>query len=116
MGRLREEFAAACPGAELRAEYLRPDKVYVAILDQADPGFISYPEHKRDLTAIPWREERMVVAVYPSHRFASRDRIGPPDLDGETFISFDEEVIISARVGPVFPRPRSFDFDRGAVR
>ena len=64
---------ALCPDAQLHVEYLRPDKVYEAVLgDQADIGFISYPEHRRDLTVIPWREERMMVAAHPSHPFAGR--------------------------------------------
>lgn len=95
MTRLRESFAQSCPGAQLHIELLRPDKVYEAVLeDKADLGFISYPEHRRDLTIIPWREERMTVAVYPSHPFASRSILRPPDLDGQDFVTFDEEVII----------------------
>jgi DNA-binding transcriptional LysR family regulator len=95
MTRLREEFALACPGAQLHIELLRPDKVYEAVLeDKADLGFISYPEHRRDLTVIPWREERMTVAVYPSHPLAGRSMLVPRDLDGQDFVTFDEEVII----------------------
>ena len=95
MAHLREDFAQAFPGAQLHVEYLRPDKVYQAVLeDQADLGFISYPEHRRDLTIIPWREERMTVVVYPTHPLAHRPVLEPGDLDGQDFISFDEEVII----------------------
>jgi DNA-binding transcriptional LysR family regulator len=95
MSRLREEFARVCPSAQLHVEYLRPDKVYEAVLEgQADLGFISYPEHRRDLTVIPWREERMTVALYPSHPLAQRDMLLPTDLDHQDFIAFDEEVII----------------------
>ena len=95
MSRLREEFARACPGAQLHVEYLRPDKVYQAVLeDQADLGFISYPENRRDLTVIPWREERMTVAVYPGHPLADREFLLPQDLAGQDFITFDDEVII----------------------
>ena len=103
MSRLRDEFAEVCPGAQLHVEYLRPDKVYQAILeDTADLGFISYPEHRRDLTVIPWREERMTVAVYPTHRFARREILMPADLDGEAFISFDDEVIIRRELDKFF--------------
>lgn len=103
MSRLREEFAQSCPGAELRVEYLRPDKVYQAILEgHADLGFISYPEHRRQLTVIPWRQERMTVAVYPTHRFAARELLMPGDLDGESFISFDDEVIIRRELDRFF--------------
>jgi DNA-binding transcriptional LysR family regulator len=95
MTRLREDFSHACPGAQLHIELLRPDKVYEAVLeDKADLGFISYPEHRRDLTVIPWREERMSVAVYPSHPFARKTMLLPGDLDGQDFVTFDEEVTI----------------------
>ena len=95
MPQLREEFQRVCPGAQLHIELLRPNKVYEAVIEgEADLGFISYPEHRRDLTVIPWREERMTVAVYPSHPLAGREMLVAGDLDGQDFIAFDEEVII----------------------
>jgi len=103
MPRLREEFLRACPGAQLHIEYLRPDKVYEAVLQgQADLGFISYPEHRRGLTVIPWRDERMTVAVYPSHPLAAFEILLPADLDGQDFIAFDEEVIIRRELDRFF--------------
>jgi DNA-binding transcriptional LysR family regulator len=103
MPRLREEFLRACPGAQLHVEYLRPAKVYEAVFEgQADFGCISYPEHRRGLTVIPWREERMTVAVYPSHPLAGREMLLPRDLDGQDFISFDEEVIIRRELDRFF--------------
>lgn len=101
--RLREEFLRACPGAQLQVELLRPNKVYEAVLEgEADLGFISYPEHRRDLTVIPWREERMTVAVYPSHPLAGSAMLMPADLDGQDFIAFDEEVIIRRELDRFF--------------
>jgi DNA-binding transcriptional LysR family regulator len=103
MSRLRDEFLRVCPGAQLHIEYLRPNKVYEAVLEgQADLGFISYPEHRRDLTVIPWREERMTVAVYPSHPLAGFELLLPADLDGQDFIAFDEEVIIRRELDRFF--------------
>jgi DNA-binding transcriptional LysR family regulator len=103
MSRLREEFTRAFPNAQLHIEYLRPDKVYQAVLeDQADLGFISYPENRRELTVIPWREERMTVVAYPSHPLAERSAVVPKDLDGQDFISFDEEVIIRRELDRFF--------------
>jgi DNA-binding transcriptional LysR family regulator len=103
VGRLREEFGRAFPGAGIHVELLRPDKVYDAVLtDQVDLGFISYPEHRRELTVIPWRQERMTVAAYPSHPFAQRDMVQPRDLDGEAFVAFDEEVIIRRELDRFF--------------
>ncbi len=100
---LKEQFSHVCPGVQLHVEFLRPDKVYEAVLtDQADLGFISYPENRRDLTVIPWREEQMTVAVYPSHPLASRSTVHPRDLDGQDFISFDEEVVIRRELDRFF--------------
>jgi len=95
MPKLREDFARVCPGVQLLVEFLRPNKVYDAVLsDHADIGFISYPEPNRDLTIIPWREEQMVVAAYPSHPFAGRTLLQPHELNGQKFIAFDQEVTI----------------------
>lgn len=103
MSRLRDEFTRSFPGAQLHIEYLRPDKVYQAVLeDQADLGFISYPENRRELTVIPWREERMTVVAYPTHPLCSRAVLVPKDLDGQDFISFDDEVIIRRELDRFF--------------
>ena len=100
---LREQFSHICPGVQLHVEFLRPDKVYEAVLtDQADLGFISYPENRRDLTVIPWREEQMTVAVYPSHPLARRRTVHPRELDGQDFITFDEEVVIRRELDRFF--------------
>src|SRR5438445_2945701 len=50
MSRLQDEFAARFPNAQLHVDYLRPDKVYEAVLaDQADVGLVSYPLGTKDL-------------------------------------------------------------------
>ncbi len=99
MPSLREEFAILYPKATLQTEFLRPDRVYEAVLtDTADLGLISYPEHRRDITVIPWRNESMAVALPPGHLFADRVTLSGADLEGQDFIAFDEEVIIRREV------------------
>jgi DNA-binding transcriptional LysR family regulator len=99
MPRLREEFASLYPKASLQTEFLRPDRVYDAVLsDSADLGLISYPEHRRDITVIPWRSESMAVALPPGHALAARSTLSAADLEGQEFIAFDEEVIIRREV------------------
>ena len=75
MSRLGEQFAAKYPTAQLHVEYMRPDKIYEAVRDDAaDLGLVSYPESSREIAAIPWRQEEMHVAVPPNHPFAARAR------------------------------------------
>jgi DNA-binding transcriptional LysR family regulator len=95
MSRLREEFAARYPAAQLQVEYMRPDKVYEAVRnDAADLGLVSYPESTREIAALDWRREEMQVAMAVSHPYASRSEILPTDLNGQDFVSFDEDLRI----------------------
>jgi DNA-binding transcriptional LysR family regulator len=95
MSHLQEEFSARYPTVQLQVEYMRPEKVYEAVLNgAADLGLVSYPEASREIAAIPWRDEEMQVAVPPSHPFALRHEVYPADLNGQTFIGFDEDLSI----------------------
>jgi DNA-binding transcriptional LysR family regulator len=96
---IEARFATRLPDAELRISYLRPDKVYEAVMeDEADLGLMSYVESSRDVVALPWREEEMVVAVAPNHRFAKRKSIPAAALDGELFVGFDEDLPINNQI------------------
>ena len=96
---LREKFALLYPKATIRTEFLRPDRVYDAVTtDAADLGLISYPEHRREITVIPWRDETMAVALPPGHALADKNKLTAGHLEGEKFIAFDEEVIIRREV------------------
>src|SRR5688572_25061618 len=96
---LEREFSGRFPDAELRVDYLRPEKVYEAVLaDRADLGLVSYPEPSKQIKAIPWRNERMAVAVAPSHPLASHSRISAALLSGQAFVGFDEDLPIGREV------------------
>jgi len=103
ISRLQEEFAARFPNAQLHVDYLRPDKVYEAVLaDQADLGLVSYPVGTKDLAVIPWREEEMTVAAPPAHPLARKAVLLPADLDGQDFIGFDEDLSIRRELDRFF--------------
>src|SRR6266481_4810465 len=93
MSRLQEEFSRRYPNAQLHVDYLRPQKIYEALLaDQADLGLVSYPVATKDLAVIPWREEEMVVAAPVSHPLAAKPVLLPADLTGQDYIGFDEDL------------------------
>jgi len=95
MTQLRGEFLRRYPRARLKVEYLRPEKVYEAVLqDRADLGLVSYPEGTRELAVLPWREEEMVVAASPGHELAGRRSLRPTELNGREFVAFDEDLPI----------------------
>lgn len=96
MTRLEAEFARRLPAAQLEVSYLRPEKVYQAVVDdRADLGLVSYPEPTREVIVLPWREEPMVIACAPTHPLASAGSIRSDDLTRVEFIGFDEDLPIS---------------------
>src|SRR5262249_44941812 len=95
MARRTAEFQQMVPSARVHLEYLRPDKIYGAVLaEQTDLGMLSYPKQSREIKVVPWREEKMVLVVYPSHRLAGRESVDPQEFEGERFVSFDEDLAI----------------------
>ena len=99
MNRYLQEFLSQYPKANVRLEYLHPHRVYDAIEnDQADIGLVSYPKSSRTLKATAWREEPMVLACAPTHRLASRSRVGLEELSGEKIIGFDSDLTIRREI------------------
>ncbi|MGA2722801.1 MAG: LysR family transcriptional regulator [Bryobacteraceae bacterium] len=99
MSRLERELSRRMPEAVLLVEYLRPEKVYDAVVtDQADLGLVSYPESNREITAIPWREEKMMVAAAPSHPLAARETLDLADLAQQSFVAFDDDLRVGREV------------------
>ncbi|MGB9609684.1 MAG: LysR family transcriptional regulator [Bryobacteraceae bacterium] len=99
MSRLEEQFRQRMPGVRIEVSYLRPEKVYQAVAeDRVDLGLVSYPSSTREVAAIPWKEEPMVLACNPHHRLAGKERISVAELSGEAFIGFDEDLPISREI------------------
>jgi len=98
MVQLEREYSRRLPLAKLDVQYLRPEKVIAAVLnDDADLGLISYPESSRDIQVIPWRREEMVLATAPDHPLAKKaaeiqGAIAGTELEGVDFVSLDEDL------------------------
>ena len=95
----RAEFHKRFPLIELVLSLRRPNLVYEAVMeDQADLGLVSYPETARELTVIPWREEPMSVAVPLGHPWSACDSLSVHQLEGESFVAFDDDLAIRRHV------------------
>ena len=95
MSQLEREFSRRHPQAHLEVEYLRPEKVYEAVVtDRADLWLMSYPESTKEVTVLPWRQEQMVVAASPYQPLAGKSEVRPEDLEGLDFVGFDEDLPI----------------------
>jgi DNA-binding transcriptional LysR family regulator len=50
------------------------------------------------MTAIPWRKERMMVAVAPSHPLAAKAVLSLADLAHRDFVAFDDDLRVGREV------------------
>jgi DNA-binding transcriptional LysR family regulator len=95
MSRYVQEFMTRHPKANVRLEYLHPERVLELVEQgQADIGIVSYPRSTRAIEAEPWREEPLVLACAPSSEFAGRVEISLAELDGQRLVGFDPDLVI----------------------
>jgi DNA-binding transcriptional LysR family regulator len=99
MGQYVERFAALQPHASAHVEYVHPDRVYEKVLEgTADLGLVSFPRRSSKLTALPWREEEMVLACPPGHALARNLAVAPAQLAGEKYVAFCKGLPIRREV------------------
>ena len=99
MGKYVEMLAARQPNARVQIEYLHPNRVYEKVLEgTADFGLVSFPRKSRELTALPWREEEMVLACPPTHPLARHKAVKPAQLHDQNYVAFDKGLVIRREV------------------
>lgn len=96
---IESRFAQRFPDAQLEILYLRPERVWEAVAhDRADLGLMSYAESSREIIALPWREEEMVVAVAATHALARKGCVTASVLEGHAFVGFDDDLPIHSEI------------------
>ncbi len=111
MSRYVRIFEQRHPRASIRLEYLHPSRVLERVLGgEAELGLLSYPKKWPELNVLTWREEPMVVAVHPGHRFAGRVSVAAAELEGEPFVAFDSDLSIRRAIDR-YLRHRSVQVD-----
>ena len=95
MSRYVQEFMSRHPKANVRLEYLHPDRVIESVEQgQADVGIVSYPRSTRTLEAEPWREEPIVLVCAPGNVLAGRVEVALGELHGQRLVGFDSDLVI----------------------
>jgi len=95
MSRYVQEFMSRHPKANVRLEYLHPDRVLESVEQgQADIGIVSYPRSTRTIEAEPWREEPIVLVCAPGNPFAGRVEMALKELHGQRMVGFDPDLVI----------------------
>ena len=103
MSRCMQDFMRQYPKAKVRLEYLRPNKLYDAVLNgEVDLGIVSYPVATAELNMIPLRSERMVVVCLPENPLSQFEAVTAEQLQGVDFIGFDRDLSIRKEIDRYF--------------
>lgn len=88
-----KELLRRHPRINVRVVYRRSDQVYDEVAaGDADVGIVAYPRERRELTAVPFNEDRLVVVVAPEHSLAKKSEIALAQLDGINFVAFERDI------------------------
>jgi DNA-binding transcriptional LysR family regulator len=113
MSRGMQDFMRRYPNAKVRLEFLRPNKVYEAVLhSEVDLGIVSYPTGSSEIGVIDLRSEQMVLVCHPEHRLAGEKAVTVEQLRGEIFVAFDRDLMIRKEIDRCF-RQRSVAIEIG---
>jgi DNA-binding transcriptional LysR family regulator len=102
MSRYVQEFRGHHPKANVRLEYLHPERVLESVENgDADLGIVSYPRATRLVEAEPWREERLVIVCSPDNPLAGADEASLASLTGRPMVAFDSDLVIRHEIDRV---------------
>lgn len=88
-----KEFMQEYPSVNVHVEYRRSNHVYDDVLHNAvDLGVVAFPVKNRQLEVIPFKTDRLVVAVSATHPLAEREDVTVRDLEGHDFVGFDKDI------------------------
>jgi DNA-binding transcriptional LysR family regulator len=90
---IQRELLKSHPKVNLRLNYRRSDQVYDdVILGAADLGLVAYPQPRAGIDVIPFREDKLVVVMPPTHALASKAKVTMSALATLPFVAFDREA------------------------
>ena len=99
-----KRFLHDFPSVNVRVEYRRSNLVYEDILhNSVDFGLVAFPLKHRQIEAVPFRDDHLVLITHPEHALAKRG--GPVELSelaGLKFIGFDPDIPTRKAVDQIF--------------
>jgi LysR family transcriptional regulator, transcriptional activator of the cysJI operon len=88
-----KKFLHDYPSVNVRVEYRRSNLVYEDILhNSVDFGLVAFPVKVRQIEALPFRNDQLVLITHPQHPLAKRSEIELRELQGHKFIGFDPDI------------------------
>jgi LysR family transcriptional regulator, transcriptional activator of the cysJI operon len=88
-----KRYLKAYPQVHLHLEYSRSSKIYEdALRGQIDLGVVAYPSRRPQITVLPFREDRLVLACPPNHPLARHRQVSIRKLQGEPLVGYERDI------------------------
>lgn len=99
-----KRFLHDFPSVNIRIEYRRSNLVYEDILhNSVDFGLVAFPVKMRQVEALPFHNDHLVVITHPQHPLARKGaEVEVKDLAGQKFIGFDPDIPTRKAVDQIF--------------
>lgn len=102
-----DKFRQAHPGIHIRVHRVFSRDVPRELLNhQLDIGVITYLPEERELTAVEFYRDSLVLIVWPGHRLAKKREVEIETLGDETFVAHIVESPYRQRVVQLFAKHR----------
>lgn len=102
-----KRFLQEFPQVNVRIEYRRSNLVYEDLLhNSVDFGLVAFPQKVRQLEAIPFREDQLVLICHPQHPLAKVGEVDLKQLAGCKFVGFDPDIPTRKAVDMIFREQR----------
>jgi DNA-binding transcriptional LysR family regulator len=99
-----KRFLNDFPSVNVRVEYRRSNLVYEDILhNSVDFGLVAFPVKHRQIEALPFRNDKLVLITHPNHALARQGGdVELKDLAAQRFIGFDPDIPTRKAVDQIF--------------
>ena len=112
-----KRFLHDFPSVNVRVEYRRSNLVYEDILhNSVDFGLVAFPVKTRQIEAMPFHNDHLVLIAHPQHPLVKRGEIEVEDLAGQKFIGFDPDIPTRKAVDQIFREQQARDRAGDGVR
>jgi DNA-binding transcriptional LysR family regulator len=102
-----KRFLHDYPSVNVRVEYRRSNLVYEDILhNSVDFGLVAFPVKVRQVEAVPFHNDRLVLITHPEHPLAKQAEVSISDLAGQKFIGFDPDIPTRKAIDQIFRENR----------
>ena len=98
-----KRFLHDFPAVNIRVEYRRSNMVYEDILhNSVDFGLVAFPVKMRQIEAIPFHNDHLVLITHPNHPLVKKGEIEVRDLAGQKLVGFDPDIPTRKAIDQIF--------------